>query len=77
MLEDTADNFNNKHSLKEILLQHKQDFLGLKSIILKLNNSVKKWKERRDAIENPINVVIIKLKTYLKTKNKNSGLNKD
>lgn len=38
----------NKSALREILLHHQEDFLGLKGIILKLHNSVKKMeKEER------------------------------
>lgn len=59
---------NNKSALKEILLHHQGDFLGLKGIILKLSNSVKKWKKRKDETDNLINGMIVKCKRYLKSK---------
>lgn len=44
---------------------------------MKLSNLVKKWKERKDELENPINGVIVKGKKYLKSKDKGFGFNKD
>lgn len=60
--------FNNKSALKEILLHHQGDFLGLKGIILNLSNSVKKWKKRKDETGHLINGMIVKCKRYLKSK---------